>query len=59
MMNTLANHGFIPRDGRNLTRDNVVSGLTNGLNFNSTVANIMWDQAVFVNPEANATFFTL
>ncbi|KAH6710774.1 Chloroperoxidase [Leptodontidium sp. 2 PMI_412] len=59
MMNTLANHGFIPRDGNNLTRDNVVHGLTTALNFDPVVANIMWEQAIFINPEPNATFFTL
>ena len=59
MMNTLANHGFIPRNGDNLTRENVVHGLTTGLNFDPAVANIMWEQAIFINPEPNATFFTL
>jgi hypothetical protein len=59
MMNTLANHGFLPRDGRNITRENAVYALTTALNFNATVANIMWEQAVIANPEPNATFFTL
>ncbi|KAL2069186.1 hypothetical protein VTL71DRAFT_15524 [Oculimacula yallundae] len=59
MMNTLANHGFIPRDGKNLTRDNIVHGLSTGLNFDPVVANIMWEQAIFINPEPNASFFTL
>lgn len=59
MMNTLANHGFIPRNGDNLTRENVVHGLTTGLNFDPAVANLMWEQAIFINPTPNATFFTL
>lgn len=59
MMNTLANHGFLPRDGRNLTRYNVVAGLKNGINFNETLGGIMWEQAIIANPEPNATFFTL
>ncbi|KAF8855834.1 Cloroperoxidase [Acephala macrosclerotiorum] len=59
MMNTLANHGFLPRDGRNITRENAVYALTEGLNFNASVANIMWEQAIIANPEPNATFFTL
>ncbi|KAJ8127332.1 heme-thiolate peroxidase [Lasiodiplodia mahajangana] len=59
MMNTLANHGFIPRDGRNLTRVNVVKGLGDGLNFSPDLASIMFDQAIIANPEPNATFFTL
>lgn len=59
MVNTLANHGFFPRDGRNVTRANAIAGLTAGLNFDATLAGIMWDQAVIANPTPNATFFTL
>ncbi|KAI1123098.1 Cloroperoxidase [Nemania abortiva] len=59
MMNTLANHGFIQRDGRNMTRENVVKGLGEGLNFDPSLANVMFDQAIIANPEPNATFFTL
>lgn len=46
-------------DGRNLTKDNVVAGLGNGLNFDQSLAELMWEQAIIVNPEPNATFFTL
>lgn len=59
MLNTLTNHGYFPRDGRNITRYNAIKGLKDGLNFNGTLAGIMWDQAVIANPELNATFFTL
>ncbi|GAB7362050.1 hypothetical protein MBLNU230_g2084t1 [Neophaeotheca triangularis] len=59
MMNTLANHGFLPHDGRNITRENAIKGLGEGLNFDSSLASLMWDQAIIANPEPNATFFTL
>ncbi|KAE9581201.1 putative sterigmatocystin biosynthesis peroxidase stcC [Colletotrichum fructicola] len=59
MMNTLANHGFLPRDGRNLTQDTVVNALKDGINFNQTLGAIMFNQATVANPEPNATFFTL
>ncbi|USP80413.1 hypothetical protein yc1106_07687 [Curvularia clavata] len=59
MMNTLANHGFLPRDGRNITKPNAISALNTALNFDVTLAGIMWDQAIIANPEPNATFFTL
>ncbi|KAH6653063.1 Chloroperoxidase [Truncatella angustata] len=59
MMNTLANHGFLPRDGRNITKANAISALGNGLNFDATLAGIMWEQAIIANPSANASFFTL
>ncbi|RYN59007.1 hypothetical protein AA0114_g1900 [Alternaria tenuissima] len=59
MLNTLANHGFLPRDGRNFTQENVVKGLKDGLNFNGSLGALMWQQAIIANPEPNATFFTL
>lgn len=59
MMNTLANHGILPHDGRDITKDAVVKAMKQGLNFDSTLAVVMFDQAVIANPEPNATFFTL
>ncbi|KAF2691993.1 Cloroperoxidase [Lentithecium fluviatile CBS 122367] len=59
MMNTLANHAFLPHDGRNITKANAVAALGNGLGFDADLAELMWEQAVIANPEPNATFFTL
>lgn len=59
MLNTLTNHGFLPRNSRNFTKANVIKGLGDGLNFDATLAGIMWEQAIIANPEPNATFFTL
>ncbi|CAD6456256.1 eaee59cb-a35b-40f6-8080-2870591d6caa [Sclerotinia trifoliorum] len=60
MLNTLANHGFLPRDGRNLTEYNLVKGLKHGLNFNKSLSSIMFQQGVFSSPAyPNTTFFTL
>ncbi|KAL4918438.1 Peroxidase, family 2-domain-containing protein [Aspergillus aurantiobrunneus] len=59
MMNTLANHGFLPHDGRNLTRPVVVDALSTALNFNASLASLMFDMAIVANPEPNATYFTL
>ncbi|KAF9878230.1 hypothetical protein CkaCkLH20_04268 [Colletotrichum karsti] len=59
MMNTLANHGFLNRDGRNLTQEVVVNGLKQGLNFNESLGTLMFQMATIANPEPNATFFTL
>jgi hypothetical protein len=36
MLNTLTNHGFLPRNGRNLTKANVIKGLGDGINFDAT-----------------------
>ena len=59
MLNTLANHGFLPHDGQGLTEDVVVGGLGEGLNFDSELAKLMFKMAIPANPEPNATFFTL
>ena len=59
MMNTLANHGILPRNGKAITREAVIKAMKHGLNFDSALAVIMFDQAVIANPEPNATFFTL
>ncbi|KAL2835422.1 Chloroperoxidase [Aspergillus pseudoustus] len=59
MMNTLANHNFLPHDGRNLTRAVVVDALKSGLNFNASLASLMFDMAIVANPQENATYFTL
>lgn len=60
MLNTLANHGFLPRDGRNFTEYNVVNGLNHGLNFNRSLGAVMFQQAIPASPNyPNATSFTL
>lgn len=59
MMNTLANHGFLPRDGTNITKENAIFALNTGLNFDPSLGAIMWQQAIIANPMPNATFFTL
>lgn len=59
MLNTLSNHGFLPHDGRDLTREVVVNGLAAGLNFNTSLGNLMFEMALIANPSPNATYFTL
>ncbi|XXH01722.1 hypothetical protein Hte_008083 [Hypoxylon texense] len=59
MLNTLANHGFLPHDGRNITKDVTVNALASGLNFNTSLGELMFQMALIANPEPNATFFTL
>lgn len=59
MMNTLANHGYLPRDGKNLTQDIVSAGLRDGLNFDQSLTKIMFEQALPANPLPNATWFDL
>ncbi|RMZ32038.1 hypothetical protein D0859_03845 [Hortaea werneckii] len=60
MLNTLANHGFLPHDGKNLTQEVVTKGLGDGLNFAPALTQIMFKQALPANPDyPNATAFNL
>lgn len=59
MMNTLANHGFLPHDGRNITKETTINALASALNFNTSLGALMFQMAIVANPEPNATFFTL
>ncbi|KAI5859425.1 Cloroperoxidase [Durotheca rogersii] len=58
-MNTLANHGYLPHDGRNVTEQVVVNAMESALNFEEPLGWLMFRMAVFADPEPNATFFTL
>ncbi|KAI1204744.1 Cloroperoxidase [Annulohypoxylon truncatum] len=59
MLNTLANHGFLPHDGKNITQNITINALGSALNFNESLATLMFQMATIANPEPNATFFTL
>ena len=59
MMNTLANHNYIPRNGGNITKATAIQALGEALNFDEALASLMWEQAIIANPEPRATFFTL
>ncbi|RAH68401.1 peroxidase family protein [Aspergillus aculeatinus CBS 121060] len=59
MMNTLANHHLLPHDGRNITRPRLIEALGAALNFTSSLATLMFEMAIVVNPEPNASYFTL
>eukprot|EP01097_Dermamoeba_algensis_P001366 TRINITY_DN1517_c0_g2_i4.p1 TRINITY_DN1517_c0_g2~~TRINITY_DN1517_c0_g2_i4.p1 ORF type:complete len:848 (+),score=220.76 TRINITY_DN1517_c0_g2_i4:64-2607(+) len=66
-LNTLANHGFLPRDGSFLTRDVVVTGIWNafhvdlGFIFDALVIGPGLNGAKFgkIDPATNLTFFNL
>jgi hypothetical protein len=59
MLNTLANHGFLPHDGKNITQEDTVYALAAALNVNETLANFLHESAVTTNPIANSTTFSL
>ncbi|KAL2271407.1 hypothetical protein VTJ83DRAFT_778 [Remersonia thermophila] len=59
MLNTLANHGFLPHHGKHLTRQQVIDGLYNGLNINKTTGDTLFNFALMASPEPNATTVSL
>jgi hypothetical protein len=59
MLNTLANHGFLPHDGRNITKEKAIFAMTSGLGFDPAAAVPFFTHGLLCNPDVNATSFTL
>ncbi|KAI2621495.1 Chloroperoxidase [Hypomontagnella submonticulosa] len=59
MLNTLANHGFLPHDGKDITEDDTVRALGTALNFDEDMSKLLHKFAVSTNPAANATTYNL
>ncbi|KAG8626149.1 hypothetical protein KVT40_006550 [Elsinoe batatas] len=49
-MNTLANHGYLPRNGRLITLARLTAAMKEGYNINSGDARLLFSQAVRTNP---------
>ncbi|RMZ73188.1 Chloroperoxidase [Pyrenophora seminiperda CCB06] len=58
-LNTLANHGFLPHNGRNFTIDIMKKGLRDSLNFTDALTQVLFNAAITTNPEAGAQSFGL
>lgn len=56
MLNTLANHGFLPHDGKHITREQTENALFEALNINKTLASFLFDFALTTNPKNESTF---
>lgn len=59
MLNTLANHGFLPHDGKDIDRNRTICALTTALNMTEEFASFLFDFATTTNPTPNATDFSL
>ena len=59
MLNTLANHGFLPHNGKDITRKQTQDALSEALNIESDLASFLFDFAITTNPKANASTFSL
>lgn len=58
-LNTFANHGFLPRSGKYITEEDLVSGLADSVNFGEDLTRPLFDFAITTNPEPNSTWFSL
>jgi hypothetical protein len=59
MLNTLANHGFLPHDGKRITQNETVSALNSALNFSPELGVFLHEFASSTNPEPNATWWNI
>ena len=59
MLNTLANHGFLPHDGKDITEERTIAALWTALNINATLSQFLFANAITTNPTPNATTFSL
>jgi hypothetical protein len=53
MLNTLANHKFLPHDGRNFTLDKVTTALKTALNISEEIGTMLHEFALTTNPKAS------
>ena len=58
-LNTFANHGFLPRSGKYITEEDLVSGCADAVNFGEGLTKALFDAAITTNPEPNSTWFSL
>ncbi|KAI1089183.1 Cloroperoxidase [Rostrohypoxylon terebratum] len=59
MLNTLANHGFLPHSGKGITVNKTIDALYTALNIDKSLGQLLFNFAVSTNPTPNATFFDL
>ncbi|RYP65438.1 hypothetical protein DL771_008310 [Monosporascus sp. 5C6A] len=59
MLNSLANHGYLPRNGKDITENRTIEALGTALNIDSELAQFLFEAAVTTNPTPNATTYSL
>jgi hypothetical protein len=59
MLNTLANHGFLPHDGKDISQQRTIEALGTALNIGEELALYLFQEAMTTNPDTNATTFNL
>ncbi|EKG22572.1 Deoxyribonuclease TatD-related protein [Macrophomina phaseolina MS6] len=59
VLNTLANHEFLPHDGRNITLDKAIDALGSAMNIAPALATTFFNGGLRTNPTPNANWFDL
>lgn len=59
MLNTLANHGYLPRGGRNFTLPVIKRALKTSVNISEEIAELLYNFALTTNPGPNTTTWGL
>lgn len=59
MLNALANHGYLPHDGKDISKEHTITALGNALNIDKEFATALYQNGISANPDANATTFSL
>jgi hypothetical protein len=59
MLNTLANHGYLPHDGKGINVNITIDALGHALNIDAELASALHNFAVTTNPTPNSTTFDL
>lgn len=55
MLNTLANHDYLPHSGKGITLNTTVKALSDALNIEEGIATNLFGFALTTNPEGNTT----
>ncbi|KAK1570024.1 Chloroperoxidase [Colletotrichum navitas] len=59
MLNALANHGFLPSNGRGISLDITTRALSDGINVDPYVSKLLFNHAILTNPDPDANTFDL
>jgi hypothetical protein len=59
MLNTLANHGFLPRNGVNVSLDDLINGLSESINLAADATITPGEIALTTSTTGNASTFNL
>lgn len=59
MVNALANHGYLPRDGVNVSMADLITGFNASVNLESAATQLVGAKALLTSTTGNASTFNL